>query len=103
MLLIEGAPDPQWEVNAYLNLAEMPADQRPVQTVVGIAWGVDEMNRITQPIPEKVLTELQLEGLLGGVSARPASDYRPDTALSATYSACGRCSPRWNENMQFHL
>ena len=61
------------------------------------------MNRITQPIQDKVLTELQLEGVPGGVSARLAPDYPPDTALSATYSACGRCSPRWNENMQFHL
>jgi hypothetical protein len=90
-------------VDAYLNLAEMPAGQRPVQSVVGIAWGVDEMNRLLHFIQDKVLTELQLEGVLGGVSARPAPDYRPDTALSATYSACGRCSPRWNENMQFHL
>ena len=36
MLLIEGAPDPQWEVNAYLNLTEMPTGQPPVQTVLGI-------------------------------------------------------------------
>lgn len=40
MLKSEGAPNPQWVVDAYLNLAEMPAGQRPVRTVVGIAWGV---------------------------------------------------------------
>ena len=69
MLQSEGAPDPQWVVDAYLKLAEMPAGQRPVRTVVGIAWGVDEMNRLTQPIQDKILHEMQLDGVLGGVSA----------------------------------
>lgn len=69
MLQSEGAPDPQWVVDAYLNLAEMPAGQRPVRTVVGIAWGVDEMNRHTQPIQDKILNEMQMDGVLGGVSA----------------------------------
>ncbi len=69
MLQSPGAPDPQWVVDAYLNLAEMPAGQRPVRTVVGIAWGVDEMNRRSQPIQDKILHEMQLEGVLGGVSA----------------------------------
>jgi len=69
MLQSEGAPDPQWVVDAYLNLAEMPAGQRPVRTVVGIAWGVDEMNRLTQPIQDNILHEMQLNGVLGGVSA----------------------------------
>jgi NAD(P)-dependent dehydrogenase (short-subunit alcohol dehydrogenase family) len=69
MLQSEGAPDPQWVVDAYLNLAEMPAGQRPVRTVVGIAWGVDEMNRLTQPIQDKILNEMQLDSVLSGVSA----------------------------------
>lgn len=56
-------------VDAYLKLAEMPAGQRPVRTVVGIAWGVDEMNRLAQPIQDKILNEMQLDGVLGGVSA----------------------------------
>ena len=37
LLQSEGAPDPQWVVDAYLKLAEMPAGQRPVRTVVGIS------------------------------------------------------------------
>ncbi len=69
MLQSDGAPDPKWVVDAYLNLAEMPAGQRPVRRVVGIDWGVDEMNRLTQPIQDKILHEMQLEGVLGGVSA----------------------------------
>jgi hypothetical protein len=56
-------------VDAYLNLAEMPAGTRPVRTVVGIAWGVGEMNRLTQSIQDNILNEMQLEGVLGGVSA----------------------------------
>lgn len=68
MLQSDGAPDPQWVVDAYLNLAEMPAGQRPVRTVVGIAWGVDEMNRLTQPIQDNILHEMQLNGVLGGAS-----------------------------------
>jgi NAD(P)-dependent dehydrogenase (short-subunit alcohol dehydrogenase family) len=69
MLRSEGAPDPQWVVDTYLKLAEMPAGQRPVRTVVGIAWGVDEMNRLNQPIQDRILNEMQLAGVLGGVSA----------------------------------
>jgi len=61
-------PSPQWVVDTYLKLAEMPAGQRPVRTVVGIAWGVDEMNRLNQPIQDRILNEMQLAGVLGGVS-----------------------------------
>ena len=69
MLQSDGAPDPQWVVDAYLALAEMPAGKRPMRTVVGITWGVDEKNRLTQPIQDKILKEMQLDGVLGGVSA----------------------------------
>jgi NAD(P)-dependent dehydrogenase (short-subunit alcohol dehydrogenase family) len=69
MLQSDGAPDPQLVVNAYLTLAETPAGKRPMRTVVGITWGVDDINRLTQPIQDKLLTELQLDGVLGGVSA----------------------------------
>jgi len=68
MLQSEGAPDPQLVVDAYLALAEMPAGKRPTRTVVGIAWGVDEMNTLTQPIQDRILKEMQLENFLGGVS-----------------------------------
>jgi hypothetical protein len=69
MLQSEGAPDPQLVVNAYLTLAEMPAGKRPMRTVAGITWGVDEMNRLTQPIQDKILKEMQLGNVLGGISA----------------------------------
>ena len=63
------APDPQLVVDAYLNLADMPKGKRPTRTVVGITWGVDEMNELTQPIQDRVLKEMQLDSVLAGVSA----------------------------------
>jgi NAD(P)-dependent dehydrogenase (short-subunit alcohol dehydrogenase family) len=69
MLQSEDAPDPQWVVDAYLKLAEMPFGKRPTRTVVGITWGVDEINVLTQPIQDRVLKEMQLDEVLGGISA----------------------------------
>lgn len=69
MLQSEDAPDPQWVVDAYLKLAETPFGKRPTRTVVGITWGVDEINDLTQPIQDRVLKEMQLEEVLSGVSA----------------------------------
>ncbi len=69
MLQSDGAPDPQWVVDAYLKLAEMPFGSRPTRTVVGITWGVDEINDLTQSIQDRVLKEMQLEAVLGGISA----------------------------------
>lgn len=65
----EAAPKPQLVVDAYLALADMPAGKRPTRTVVGITWGVDEMNAAKQPIQDRVLKEMQLDGVLGGVSS----------------------------------
>jgi short-subunit dehydrogenase len=65
----EQAPNPQLVVDAYLALADRPAGKRPTRTVVGIAWGVDAMNAAKQPIQDRILKEMQLEGVLGGVSA----------------------------------
>ena len=69
MLQSENAPDPQWVVDAYLKLAEMQTGKRPTRTVVGITWGVDEINELTQSIQDRVLKEMQLDTVLGGVSA----------------------------------
>lgn len=69
MLQSEGAPDPQWVVDAYLKLAELPFGSRPTRSVVGITWGVDEINDLTQSIQDRVLQEMQLDAVLGGVSA----------------------------------
>lgn len=62
------APNPKLVVDAYLALADMPSGKRPTRTVVGISWGVDEINALTQPIQDRVLKEMQLESVLGGVS-----------------------------------
>ena len=69
MLQSEDAPDPQWVVDAYLKLAETPFGSRPTRTVVGLTWGVDEINELTQPIQDRVLKEMQLDEVLGGISA----------------------------------
>jgi hypothetical protein len=65
----EDAPDPQWVVDAYLKLAEMPFGKRPTRSVVGITWGVDKINDLTQPIQDNVLKEIQLDSILSGASA----------------------------------
>ncbi|NBC25734.1 MAG: SDR family NAD(P)-dependent oxidoreductase [Bacteroidetes bacterium] len=69
MLQSEDAPDPQWVVDAYLKLAELPTGKRPTRTVVGLTWGVDEINEKTQPIQDNALKEMQLDSVLGGTSA----------------------------------
>lgn len=69
LLQSEAAPDPQWVVDAYLTLAEMPFGKRPTRTVVGITWGVDKINELTQPLQDQVLREMQLDAILGGASA----------------------------------
>lgn len=64
----EAAPNPKLVVDTYLSLAKMPVGKRPTRTVVGITWGVDEMNTAKQPIQDRVLKEMQLDKVLGGVS-----------------------------------
>jgi short-subunit dehydrogenase len=64
----EAAPKPKLVVDTYLALAEMPAGKRATRTVVGITWGVDEINAAKQPIQDRVLKEMQLEHVLRGVS-----------------------------------
>lgn len=67
MLAGADAPDPQWVVDAYVELAELPAGKRPTRKVVGITWGVDEINLLSQPLQDAVLKEMQLDTLLGGM------------------------------------
>ena len=66
----EEAPNPQLVVDAYLALADMPSGKRPTRTVVGIAWGVDEINASKQPLQDRILKEMQLEGVLGGTDIK---------------------------------
>jgi NAD(P)-dependent dehydrogenase (short-subunit alcohol dehydrogenase family) len=72
MLQSDEAPDPQLVVDAYLQLADTPAGKRPTRTVVGITWGVDEINAYTQPRQDGLLKEMQLDAVLGGADARIA-------------------------------
>lgn len=69
MLQSEDAPDPQWVVDEYLKLATMPYGSRPTRTVVGLTWGTDKINELTQPIQDSILKEMQLDTVLGGTSA----------------------------------
>ena len=76
MLASDNAPDPQMVVDAYVALADAPAGKRAVRTVVGLTWGVDEINALTQPIQDRILNEMQLESVLGGadVESLPGSN-----------------------------
>jgi NAD(P)-dependent dehydrogenase (short-subunit alcohol dehydrogenase family) len=64
----EAAPKPKLVVDSYLALANMPAGKRPTRTVVGITWGFDDMNMAKHAIQDRVLKEMLLEKILGGVS-----------------------------------
>ena len=66
MLASEAAPDPQLVIDAYLALADAAPGKRPTRTVVGITWGVDEMNAFNQPRQDALLKEMQLDAVLGG-------------------------------------
>jgi NAD(P)-dependent dehydrogenase (short-subunit alcohol dehydrogenase family) len=69
LLSSQGAPNPQWVVDAYLKLADMPQGTRPTRTVVGMTWGVDQINAQTQPLQDAILKEMHLDGVLGGLDA----------------------------------
>lgn len=58
------APDNQLVVDAYLALADAAPGTRPTRTVVGMDFGVTELNRLTQPIEDAVLAELNLAAVL---------------------------------------
>lgn len=69
MLQSDDAPNPDLVVEAYLDLAEMPGGKRPARTVVGLDWGINELNTLSQPIQDAVLKQMDLEAALGwGVS-----------------------------------
>jgi len=69
MLASDQAPDPQMVVETYLSLADAGPGKRPTRSVVGITWGVDEVNAFTQPRQDALLKEMQLDGVLGGADA----------------------------------
>ncbi len=69
MLASDAAPDPKLVVDAYLALADAAPGTRPTRTVVGITWGVDEVNAFSQPRQDALLREMQLDAVLGGADA----------------------------------
>lgn len=69
MLASDEAPDPQLVVDAYLTLADAEPGKRPTRTVVGITWGVDELNAFAQPRQDALLKEMQFDTVLGGIDA----------------------------------
>jgi NAD(P)-dependent dehydrogenase (short-subunit alcohol dehydrogenase family) len=69
MLASDQAPDPQLVIDAYTSLADMAPGKRPTRTVVGITWGVDEVNSFTQPRQDALLKAMQLDTVLGGADA----------------------------------
>src|SRR6056297_603591 len=69
MLASDAAPDPQLVIDTYLKLADAEPGKRPTRTVVGITWGVDELNAFAQPRQDALLTEMQLDAVLGGTDA----------------------------------
>lgn len=71
MLASAEAPDPQHVVEAYLKLADDAPGTRPTRTVVGITWGVDELNAFAQPIQDALLKTLQLDTVLDGADPAP--------------------------------
>ncbi|MFK8076589.1 MAG: SDR family oxidoreductase [Granulosicoccus sp.] len=69
MLASDEAPDPKLVIDAYLSLVDAQPGHRPTRTVVGITWGVDEVNAYAQPRQDALLKEMQLDTVLGGASA----------------------------------
>ncbi|WP_040280035.1 SDR family oxidoreductase [Psychroserpens damuponensis] len=57
-------PAPTLVAEAYLDLAEMPQGSRPTRTVVGLPFGADQVNQLTQPIQDGSLKAYQMEYLL---------------------------------------
>ncbi len=60
----EGPTDPKLCVDGMLDLIATPAGKRPIRTVLGMDFGVNEFNRITDPIRR---------GAIGALAARGGS------------------------------
>jgi hypothetical protein len=69
-----GAPtDPAEAARAIVHLVDTPAGDRPFRTVVGIDFGMDELNRKTAPYYEGVLETYGVREMRGvGRSSPPA-------------------------------
>ena len=62
--------DPQLVVDAFVELVEAAPGERPLRTVVGIDFGVRELNAATEPFQEGVLEALGLGHMAGVAAAR---------------------------------
>jgi len=60
----EDIPQPNIVAEAYLKLAEMPQGSRPTRTTVGLPFGADKVNELTQPIQDESLNNYNLNYLL---------------------------------------
>ena len=54
-LLENNVADLKYVVDAYLKLSETRAGKHPMLTQVGVTWGADAINKLTQPIQDKVI------------------------------------------------
>lgn len=59
----EAPIDAQILVDDMVKVINMPHGQRPVRTVSGIDFGVNEMNRVLEPLRVQALTNLGLESM----------------------------------------
>ncbi len=59
----EGPTDPKLCVDGMLDLIATPAGKRPIRTVLGMDFGVNEFNRITDPIRRGAIGALGFESM----------------------------------------
>ncbi|MRH99524.1 SDR family NAD(P)-dependent oxidoreductase [Kriegella sp. EG-1] len=64
LMQTEDIPQPSIVADAYLKLAEMPQGSRPTRTTVGLPFGADKVNELTQSIQDESLSNYKLEYLL---------------------------------------
>ncbi len=57
--------DPMDIVKAFGKLIDTPAGERPLRTLIGLDFGMQKLNDVTEPIRKAVLAELGIEGLDG--------------------------------------
>lgn len=59
-LTSDGAPDPMLVATAVRDLIEMPSP-RPLRTVIGLDYGVNELNQTTEPVQRQLLLALGID------------------------------------------
>lgn len=59
----EGPTNPKICIDGIVELIAMPAGKRPIRTVLGLDFGVNEFNRLTDPIRRGAIGAIGLEGM----------------------------------------